>query len=241
MTKPKKEVADWRAGLVAAAKKTVETEKTGGTYISLKGGRMSMNDELLAGDKLDAIVLATIHERTLYERPYDPDDDGPPDCFAQGVNLQDLSPHSNVPSPVSSMCKGCPKAEFGTARQGKGPACKTHRKLALISVATEDFSAPEIATMRIPPTSVKNFSRYAAKVAGSTGLPPWAVETEVSVKPDSRTQFQVNFDSIKPVVGDEKLSQLFSLIEEAENMLMRPYEYDNEKKDSLEGTEGYAG
>jgi len=240
MTKSKsKEVADYKAALIADAKKTVESERAGGNYISLKGGRMTMHDEQIPNDKLDVIVLATIHERTLYERPYDPDDDGPPDCFAQGVNLTDLSPHENVPNPVSSQCKGCPKAEFGTARQGKGPACKTYRKLALVPADATDFTEAEIAVMRIPPTSVRNYSRYAAKVAGSTGMPPWAVKTEISVKPDPKTQFQVNFEAIEPIKDDAALSALFSQIDGAENMLLTPYTYEDGSEPADTGSAKY--
>lgn len=225
----KQEVVDWKSALVADAKKTQAAEAAGGNFISLKGGRMTYQDQLVPNDQLDCIVVANIHERTFYDRAYDPDDTGPPDCFAQATDAGDLVPHPNVPNPVHPTCKGCPNAEFGTAKVGKGPACKTYRKLALMPADADPVNA-ELAIMRVPPTSVRNFSGYANKVAGSTGLPPWGVVTTISVKPDPKTQFQVNFDGQKPVGDDDKLSAIFGAIDGAEKMLLTPYEYEEEEE-----------
>ena len=232
-----KEIVDWKSALVADAKKTQVAESTGGNFISLKGGRMTYQEQTVPNDQLECIVVANVHERTMYDRPYDPDDTGPPDCFAQATDAGDLVPHPNVPNPVHPTCRGCPKAEFGTAKQGKGPACKTYRKLALMPADADPASA-ELAIMRVPPTSVRNFSQYASKVAGATGLPPWGVDTTVGVKPDAKTQFQVTFDGSKPVGDETKLAAIFGSIDSAEQMLMTPYDYE-EKQDKPKASSKY--
>jgi hypothetical protein len=225
-----KEVANWQSALAAEAKQVAEVETTSGGYISLKGGCMTYKDEAVAGNALDVIVVANVTERSYYDRPYDPDDQGPPTCFAQAVEVADLAPHSNVPTPANDTCKGCPKAEFGTALQGKGPACKTRRKLAVMPVSAlqDGIADAEIATMAVPPTSVGNFQKYIAKMATTLGLPPWAFSTTVSCAPHPKKQFEVSFAQIAPVAGDEYLGAIHARIEEATKGLMRPYEYDQE-------------
>ena len=222
-----KEIVDWKSALVADAKKTQAAESTGGNFISLKGGRMTYQEQTVPNDQLECVVVANVHERTMYDRPYDPDDTGPPDCFAQATDAGDLVPHPNVPNPV----------QCGTAKQGKGPACKTYRKLALMPADADPASA-ELAIMRVPPTSVRNFSQYASKVAGATGLPPWGVVTTVGVKPDAKTQFQVTFDGSKPVGDETKLAAIFGSIDNAEQMLMTPYDYE-EKQDKPRASSKY--
>ena len=120
-----KEIVDWKSALVADAKKTQVAESTGGNFISLKGGRMTYQEQTVPNDQLECIVVANVHERTMYDRPYDPDDTGPPDCFAQATDAGDLVPHPNVPNPVHPTCRGCPKAEFGNATFTKATVAKT--------------------------------------------------------------------------------------------------------------------
>ena len=224
-----KQLVAWKQALATDAKKTAEQESSGASYISLRGGAMTYKDEQIKDNKLECIVVANITERTMYDRPYDPDDQGPPDCYAQGLDKGSLKPADNVPKPFSDKCDGCPMAEFGTARVGKGPACKTRRKLMLMPVSGLDNPEDaELATMAIPPTSVKNFSDYAGKVASKTSLPPWAVKTMISVNPHPKKQFEVSFDAVSPIEEDKQLAGIHGLIEQAEKDLMRPYIYETE-------------
>jgi len=66
-----KEIVDWKSALVADAKKTQAAESTGGNFISLKGGRMTYQEQTVPNDQLECIVVANVHERTMYDRPYD--------------------------------------------------------------------------------------------------------------------------------------------------------------------------
>ena len=224
----------YKDALAASAQKVAQEEKPSNTFISLKGGCMSINDEPIADNQLECVVVAYATERTYYDRPYDPDDDAPPACFAQSLENHDLIPHVNVPEPVSDKCKGCPKAEFGTALQGKGPACKTRRKLAVMPSSylsdPSTIGEADIAAMAIPPTSVKNFSQYANKVVTATGLPPWGVVTLIKVSPHPKKQFEVNFEMVGPVGDEAALAAIHQRIESTEENLQSPYTYDQEDK-----------
>jgi hypothetical protein len=228
----KTEVMSWKEQLAADAAKTAKQERPASSYISLKGGAMTYQDAPIPGNQLECIVVAHAHERTYYERDYDPDDNGPPDCFAQALEGGDLAPHPDVPAPMSDTCKSCALAQFGTAKRGKGPACKTYRKLAVIPSsalkADSGVADAEMALVRVPPTSVKNWSTYANKVASTVGLPPWAVKTMVLVKPHPKKQFEVLFEPTGPVDGDELLSEIHARIGSAESVLLTPYGYDKE-------------
>ena len=237
MTK-NKEVVSWKAALAADAKKVTDTEGGGGGYISIKAGQMTYQDEPIKDNKLDCVVLASSVVRTFYDRPYDPDDTGPPDCFAISLEAGGrMSPHENVPSPQSDNCKDCPLAEFGSAKVGKGPACKTRRRLMVMPVdGLGDPAEAEIATITIPPTSTKNYSSYANKVATATGLPPWAVKTTISTAPHPKKMFEVSFKPLGPIEGDEALSGIHARIDEANAAITEPYTYDDEDDEPAQST-----
>lgn len=223
------EVLDWKAQLKKDVKQVQEETVTEGIgFISLRGGRMTYQDQELPGGELECVVVANIAERTMYDRPYDPEDKLPPDCFAQGSVVNALQPHGNVPKPISKNCKACPKAEFGTARVGKGPACKTYRKLVVMPKSTDPATA-DLAIIRVPPTSVANWTKYTNQLAGQ-GLPPWAAFTIVKVAPHPKKQFEVTFKGAAPVGDESMLAGIHARIQEAERALFKPYEYEGETK-----------
>ena len=228
-----KEIADWKKDMQMAAEKTKKTERPASSVISLKGGIMSYMDEPLKDNKLECVIVAASYARTCFQRPYDSDDQDPPECFANAMDLHDLVPHENVPAPYAKVCgeKTCEWAVFGTALQGKGPRCKTRRKLIVMPVSgLANPGEAELATLTVTPTSGANYSNYAAKVANQGGLPPWGVKTMIIVKPHAKKQFEVTFDLVGPI-GDEKaLAGIHSRIVEAESILMTPYTYDAEEE-----------
>jgi len=240
-----KEVVSWKDALAADAAKTAKEERPSNSFISLKSGVMMYQEQMVPGNMIDCVIIAHAHERTFYDRPYNADDKAPPECFAQGLDGNDLTPHENVAEPMADKCKTCPMAEFGTARQGAGPACKTYRKLAIVPIsalnAEGGVADAEMAVMRIPPTSVKNFSTYANKIASGSGLPPWAVATRILVKPHPKKQFEVTFEALEPVGSDEMLGQIHGRIEAAESVIMTPYDYTEEATEPAPDTSKQQG
>ncbi len=234
MTKTK-EIADWKKDLQIAAEKVAKAERPAESFISLKGGVMTYQDTAIPNNELECVVVASSFARTCFERPYDPDDNGPPECFANAIDQVDLVPHENVPEPKAGLCteKACDAAVFGTALQGKGPLCKTRRKLIVMPVSgLADPAEAEIATLSIPPTSSKNWGNYAGKVASSSGLPPWGVKTLVKVRPDPKRQFVVEFSAVEPIEDEATLAGIHGRIAEAEAILLSPYTYEAEEAEA---------
>jgi hypothetical protein len=168
-------------------------------------------------------------------RPYDPDDNDPPECFASALDSKDLYPHENVPAPFAKVCNetACEWAQFGTALQGNGPRCKTRRKLFIIPVSSKGYAKADGAIIVTPPTSSKNWSNYASKIATQAGLPPWAVKTMITCKPHPKKQFEVTFETTGPLEEDD-ISVIHQRIAEAEAAVLAPYTYDKEDKPAEE-------
>jgi len=224
-----KEIANWKEDMQKAAVKTAKDERPAESYISLKGGVMTYQDNALPDNKVEVVIIASSYARACFNRPYDADDNDPPECFANAIDKKDLVPHPNVPTPFAEVCseKLCPMAEFGSALQGKGPRCKTRRKLIVMPVSGLDNPAEaEFATIAVPPTSGKNYSNYAAKIASSEGLPPWAVKTMITCKPHAKNSFEVVFEATGKVTDEKALAGIHARIQEAETILLQPYEYD---------------
>jgi len=231
-----KEIANWKQALTEAAEKTAKTERPAESTISLKGGIMNYQGEALAGNTLECVIIASSFARTCYDRPYDPDDLAPPDCFANAIDQVDLVAHENVPNPRADICteKACESAVFGSALVGRGPLCKTRRKLIVMptSALTGNLADAELATISTPPTSAKNWSTYASKVASGSGLPPWAVKTRIISKPHPKKQFEITFEAIEPIEDETLLAAIHGRVAEAENMLLTPFTYDQEEAPS---------
>ena len=231
------EIADWKKDMQMAAARTAKAERPASSNISLKGGIMTYMDEALPDNQLECIVVSASFARTCFQRPYDPDDQAPPECFANAIDLHDLVPHENVLEPYAKVCgeKTCEWAVFGTALQGKGPRCKTRRKLVVMPVSGLDNPGDaEMATLTVTPTSGQNWSSYAAKIANQGGLPPWAVKTMITVKPHPKKQFEVTFATTGKVDSEKSLAGIHSRIAEADSILLTPYTYGAEEEDEPE-------
>lgn len=230
---PGTNIVDWKKDMAEAAQKTAKAERPASSVISLQGGIMKYQDEPLDNNVLECIIISASFARTCFQRPYDPDDKAPPECFANAIDQADLLPHENVAEPYAKVCgeKTCEWAVFGTALQGKGPRCKTRRKLIVMPISgLEKPEEAEMATLTVTPTSGQNYSSYAAKVANQGGLPPWAVKTMITVRPHPKKQFEVTFATTGKVEDEKALAGIHSRIAEADSILMTPYTYDAEEE-----------
>jgi hypothetical protein len=235
MTQSKAVSTDWKAALksqVAVVDSMTDTD--GLPQISLKNGRMSLNDNLLPNDEIEVVILAHTFERTWYDRPYDADDKNPPDCFAIGDDQYALEPHANVPNPPNDVCKGCPMAEFGSAKQGAGPACKTRAKLLVVNapanISAEDLLSKdlEFALYKTQPTSVVNFSGKGGllKKLASGGLACWGAVTKIMIKPHPKKMNESTFELVRPLGDDAMMAAAFSRLPEAHEALKQAYSYE---------------
>lgn len=209
------------------AQEAAAAEEISGTFITVRGGVMQFNKQPIAGNKLDVVVADSILENVYYEGDFDPDNPSSPVCYAFGKSDDEMRPHPKSSKPQHATCKGCPMNEFGSADKGKGKACKNTRRLALIPAGESDLNngrmeISEAAYMKLPVTSVKNWSLYVNQVSVAHKRPPFGVVTEISVTPDPKTQFKVNF-TCKGAVPADVTDAVFKRHYEQAEMIAFPY------------------
>jgi hypothetical protein len=229
-----------------AEKYASEERVSGGASISLRGGIMRLGEDEIEGNQICVIVLDSVKENAYYDTPWDVDQPSlPPTCFALGRSAEEMRPPEEIYESEyfevqSEDCASCPMNEWGSGR-GKGKACGNRRRLALLAAGVfvprkgsrdfdlelfedpKDFSEGDLAFMKLPVTSAKNWSKYVNSLASSLRRPPFGVITRISVQPDTDTQFKVHFELVEEVSED-----LFDIIMDrhaaACKELERPYE-----------------
>jgi hypothetical protein len=83
--------------------------------------------------------------------------------------------------------------------QGKG------RNITYELEAFEDvkhFAKAEVAFLKIPVMSVKNYSKYVKQLSADLRRPPHGVITNIYLEPDAKSQFAVKFEVIDSVSSD---------------------------------------
>ena len=201
------------AMLAEQAKQAAAVERPSISKVSLKSGVISYGGNPVKDNKLDCIILAATYRNTFYPGRYDPNNIVNPTCFSLAETDEGMVPDGVVTDPINPTCDGCPHREWGSdLNGGRGKACKETRRLVLLPASVLDDADPikairegELAIMDLPVTSVKNYSQYVNILAASIGLPIWACVTEVSAKPDAKTQFKVLFTGIRAAANTDAL------------------------------------
>jgi hypothetical protein len=202
----KNEIISFESEMAKLAEQSIQAEKNsaGVSFITTSGGVMKYRDNPIAGNSLDVIVLASPVERLYYTSRYDPTNNAPPSCFALGSTITGLKPSHLADAPQAEVCETCPKNQWGSATNGgKGKACNEKRRLFLMTAdsatSIDSVNLSEVAALRIPVTSVKGFATYVQTVASTVKRPLAAVITKVSLVPDPKTQFKIQFTYVKPL------------------------------------------
>ena len=68
-----------------------------------------------------------------------------------------------------------------------------------IVLGADGVNGGEVAALRTPVTSVRGFATYLQKIASTTRRPLSAVVTKISLVPDAKTQFKLNFDFVRTI------------------------------------------
>ena len=211
----KNEIVSYEDQLAAMALESVKAEQStmGATFLSTKGGQLAHRGEVLAGNKLQCVILAAPIERLYYDTRYDPTKIVPPTCFAIAYLATGIKPIATIENPQHTSCDGCPKNEWGSATNGgKGKACRETRRLLLIPVdaigSADAVEAAEVASLRPPVTSIKAYTNYVQTIATTMKRPPLGVVTEVAVVPDPKTQFKVTFSFVKAIEDEDVIKAL---------------------------------
>lgn len=224
---PGTQIVDWEKQMAAEAELAASAQRSsggGGKFFSMKAGVLSYDDNPLPGNQMAVIVLADTMENSWYDGPYDPSNPASPKCFAFAKHEDALEPHVKVDEDdyferQHDTCDGCPRNEWGSADTGRGKACKNVMRLAMIPAGIykpkgsgrnvtyelelyeddQHFARAEVAFMKLPVTSVKNYSKFVKQLAADLRRPPHGVITNVYLEPDNKSQFKVMFEVIDTV------------------------------------------
>ena len=248
-TKPKVEtgIVDWNAELKRQAEAAAKQEAAagGGQFFSLKAGQLSFGGAVLPGNQMAVIIIDHISENTYYDKPYDADQPGTPICYAFGRDDETITPHDDVSEPQHDAydaetekggCMRCPLNQWGSADMGRGKKCKNRRRLACVSAGTLDkdgdlvelVDAKQVADstcgfLGLPPTAINGWAKYVKNLANVLGRPPRGVITKVTVVPDAKTQFRVEFTPMGSV-PDELMGAVMVRVKEVAGQIEMPYQ-----------------
>lgn len=205
---------------------TMEDGATGSLpFISTKGGRLTFNGGEVPEGRMNVIVLDHILENHYYADAYDPDNPSSPVCFAFGRKDEEMEPHEKSSEPQCETCKGCPMNEFGSADRGRGKACKNIRRLALITEdELENVEDAQVAYLKVSVTSVKAWAGYVQQLAKVMNIPPFAAVTEVSIIPDPKSQFKLQFKLVEQITDKAIIKELIAKRGSIQQELVTPYQ-----------------
>jgi hypothetical protein len=251
-------IINYKQKLREQAEQAVKQEVVaGGTMLSTRGGVLTYGEETLPGNQACVIILDSVKENTYYgANKFDPDAPSPPICYAFGrgpVGEDEMAPHESMQvdlnyfKPQHDSCTGCQWNEWGSADKGRGKACQNRRRLALIPAgfyeakrgsrdlvlqmftAPADFKTAEIAHIKLPVLSVKNYGNYLDQLLSTVQLPAHGVFTRMYLENDAQAQFKVCFEFLEEV-PDDLLEVIMARHEEATNAAFRGYMPPEEKK-----------
>lgn len=232
----------------AAAKEFADAEDVAtSSYLSTRGGSFSIGEDDL-GRELVVVVLDAIRENVYYDKPYRADEPQTPKCFAFGRLLRDMAPEIEAMreypghfEPQAANCQSCPKNQWGSARQGRGKACGNRRRLLLIPAGffhpparrgapsePEIFTDPRhyanagAVTLKLPVTSVGDWSKYVKWVRNEVHRTPYGVITRLSIEPDRDTQYRLCWEMLD-LIPDEMQDIMFRRHDAALEQLAIPY------------------
>jgi len=229
------------------ANEYVENEdRSGGRFISTRGGVLSFQDEQLPGNQMIVVILDSVRENTFFEGRFDPESMTGPKCYAFGRREDEMGPHESMQAhpdtfePQNDTCAGCPQSEWGSSDTGRGKACQQRRRLALIPAGMFEkgqrrgewepmvfddeahYRLADMALMKLPVTSVKDYSKYVQSVSASERRPPFGVFTRIWLEPDAKTQYRVCFEMLD-VVPDELAEVIMARHAQAREAIVTPY------------------
>ena len=223
---------DLMALLAAEAKEAAALERPAVSNISLRAGMVSIDGEAVKGNKLEGVVVAASFVNTLYSKPFDPDTPASPDCFAISKDGEAMMPDPSIDNPQSASCATCAFAQWGSdvkdGKPSKGKRCKESRRLVFLPKSAldsvEDVKNAELAQVKLPVTSVRAWGGFVNTLAVTLQLPYYAVVSELTTKPDLKTQFKVVITPVARIEDTGILRAILTKREEAMRIAMLPFD-----------------
>lgn len=248
---------NWKEEMAKEAIATAKAFRPTVGQISTKSGILAYMDQPIPGNKLNCIVLAAIFENNYFDGKFDPKNPRNPTCYAFGKPLPSGEPPVMIPPEYltkpnrkvpfvlrvadgkevlsEDSCNACPYSQWGSdenSPSGKGKRCKEIYKLALIPAMTaeQDMTKTEVAILRVPVTSRKNFELYVNEAASVFRRPTWGMVTQISLAPHMRNQFEMKFNPVE-AVPETQLGNIYPRIGGGFDLLMQKYEENTEVKE----------
>jgi hypothetical protein len=224
-----KALVNWDEELAKEAKEIASRERPSVAQIGTRAGVMMYQGQQVPGNKLTCIIISSATEQRYDTKPFDPQAISPPDCFALSLSGEHMIPDPVVKEPQSERCEICP--QFGWQPNPKRPGknhkpCKERRRLALLpadAIQKGNIKTAEVAVLALPVTSVKYWGTYVNAMAAQHGKPPWALLTEISLRPHPQNQFEVNFTNVG-LIPTELLAEVRDRITQGNEVLLTPYD-----------------
>jgi hypothetical protein len=205
---------------------TAATGDVSWAFIKTRGGVFEFDGEEI-GEVLSVIVLESICENRYWGEGYDRSNPTPPVCFAMNKNPENLAPPENLETKQAEKCSKCPMNKFRTAERGRGKACRNNIRLTVLPAGeplnSEQLSRAEGATLRIPATGLKNFSKYTRKVTkwpAKQGRPLLSVVTEISIERYSSNGWGMQFEVETEINDGDTLRTIIDRRKEGHASLM---------------------
>lgn len=232
VTKRKKKstaMVDYKERYRQMAEEQSEKLPSGTATLSIKGGSFTYQGADL-GEELDCIILDFGYENSWYDRPYNPDDMGPPACYAIAQSNKNMEPEDDSPVRQCEDCNNCDLNQWGSAGSGRGKACGNHRRLAIMSVTDieNDPENIEVVMLRTPPTSNSNFDKYAKGVSKVRKVPLCGVVTRISFDPDE--DWEKLIFTATDMVDEDHIGKVMEKVDEAQEMIMEKYDVSGYEK-----------
>lgn len=223
---------EFEAQLLADAADEAAKEQVGFPWISIRNKEFSFSGEVI-GDEVTTIIMLAAYENSFYQEIFDADNPVPPSCFALGYDQDRLAPVvDQVEKAEAEACASCWANKFGSADKGKGKACKNSRRLALLEPEAASPEDASIAFLRLPPTSLGNFSKYVKKLATLGKRPTYAVVTKLSFDKDEAYPV-IRFEAVQRIDDRAKLTAIMKVRESVRESLTEPFR----KREVAEGEE----
>jgi hypothetical protein len=247
-----RQVMKWDEQLAAEAAKIAESERNTGTgqWISAKGGILSFNDEPMPDNEMAVVILDSIFENVYYPNPYNPNVREAPVCWAFDHDYENIAPLDSVPDKQSDECETCEQNVWGSMGKkvpgSRGKACSNVRRLAMIPagellednefkpLSVDDMEKAGIAFFKLPVTSVKFYAAYVKRLASALSRPPWGVVTKMSVVPDQKNSFHVEFSPLGKL-GEDTGTIIMARRKEALGIIEMPYQtnFDDDEEPAV--------
>ena len=196
---------------------------TSPAVISARGKKFRIGEEQLP-EELTVVVGVAAFENAWYDRPYDPDNTTVPACFAIGTDDDEQRHHEDSPVPQhDGECKDCTLNQWDTGPNGKGKACKNARRLVLLAHDSDTpASQAQMALLKVPPTSMKNWASYSKSITLRYKRPTFGVLTKISF--DSAFDYpRLRFDLVGLIEDGAELKAIMNRQEEMTAFATRPF------------------